>query len=623
MVLLVAANAINSQYRRDIDGLRGIAILLVVAFHAFPAVFPGGFIGVDVFFVVSGFLITQIITKALSSDSFSFVAFYRRRINRIFPALILVLVSLLVAGWLFMIPDDFAKLGKHTFGGAIFLSNLVSLSEFGYFDVASELKPLLHLWSLGIEEQFYLIWPVALWLGYWAGLRLGFIMCGLLLASFALNIYRSSYDLSLAFFALQTRAWELLFGALIGYLAQNPISPNIKLKGNMLPYCGLVLLVAGVLMINARTPYPSGWALLPVIGTGLLIATGEHSRFNQKLLSHRWLVSIGLMSYPLYLWHWVLLSFVAVINDGVTSIGLRLSLLVLSVALAWATYQLIESPIRRLHNTNLTAATLALLMLCLAAAGLSIYKRQGFVGQTQQPQLVSETGQQDCLVPFNNKHLCIFGNPSASQAILIYGDSHAQHLTAAMNEALGAKYKIIFSYWPSCFFGFNEPFNENPSTCLPYIELVRALQGTKLEAVIRSQLWSGYPALAKDQRLEQAVMDAALAFNLKPEKIIIIGAAPSVDIKCAKRQYYFGHTQNAQQCPDLTESRLQTERFASITQNMTLPHNVYFVHPNQKLCTTAGCKVLENNTIYYSDTNHLTKAGAMLLMPDIASILAQ
>jgi hypothetical protein len=262
-------------------------------------------------------------------------------------------------------------------------------------------------------------------------------------------------------------------------------------------------------------------------------------------------------------------------------------------------------------------------MLCLAAAGLSIYKRQGFVGQTQQPHLISETGQQDCLVPFNNKQLCIFGNPSATQAILIVGDSHAQHLTAATNEALGAKYKIIFSYWPSCFFGFNEAFNENPATCLPFIELVKALRGTKLEAVIRSQLWNGYPALANDQRLEQALKDAAQAFDLNPEKVIIVGAAPSVDIKCAKRQYYFGNAKNAQQCPDLAESRLQTERFASIAQNTALPQNVYFVHPNKKLCTTTGCKVVEDHTIYYSDTNHLTKAGAMLIMPDIANILAQ
>jgi peptidoglycan/LPS O-acetylase OafA/YrhL len=150
----------TSTYRPDIDGLRGIAILLVVGFHAFPTAFPGGFIGVDVFFVVSGFLITQIITTALRSHSFSFLTFYRRRINRIFPALLVVLVSLLVAGWLFMIPDDFAKLGKHVFSGAIFLSNLVSLSEFGYFDVASELKPLLHTWSLSIEWQFYLLFPL-------------------------------------------------------------------------------------------------------------------------------------------------------------------------------------------------------------------------------------------------------------------------------------------------------------------------------------------------------------------------------------------------------------------------------------------------------------------------------
>ena len=610
-------------YRADIDGLRGVAILLVVGFHAFPAAFPSGFIGVDVFFVVSGFLITQIITKALSSNSFSFVAFYRRRINRIFPALLVVLLSLIVAGWLFMIPDDFAKLGKHTFGGAIFLSNLVSLSEFGYFDVASELKPLLHLWSLGIEEQFYLIWPIALWLGYRAGLSVGLLMCGLLLASFTVNIYRSSYDLSLAFFALQTRAWELLFGALIGYLVQHPISPRLKLKGHALAHCGLILLGASVLLIHARTPYPSGWALLPVIGTGLLIATGEHSPFNKNILAHRWLVAIGLISYPLYLWHWVLLSFVAIVAEGATSLELRLGLIGLSVALAWATYRLVESPIRRLHNTNTTAVALALLMICLAATGLSIYKRQGFVGQTPQPQLISETAQQDCLIPFNNKQLCIFGNPSASQVILIVGDSHAQHLTTAMNQAFGAQYKIIFSYWPSCFFGFNEAFNDNPSTCLPFIELVKALQGTKLAAVIRSQLWHGYPALAKDQKLEQALKDAAQAFDLKPEKIIIVGAAPSVDIKCAKRQYYFGHTNNSKQCMDQAESRLQTERFAAIAQHLTLPKNVYFVHPSQKLCTATSCKVIENNTIYYSDINHLTQAGAMLIMPDIANILTQ
>lgn len=608
-------------YRPDIDGLRGIAILLVLGFHAFPTVFPSGFIGVDVFFVVSGFLITQIITAALSERSFSFVAFYRRRINRIFPALVCILMSLLAAGWFLMIPDDFAKLGKHVFGGAIFLSNVVSLSEFGYFDMASELKPLLHLWSLGIEEQFYLIWPIALWLGYRAGLRLGLMMCVLLLASFALNIYRSSYDLSLAFFSLQTRAWELLFGALIGYVVQKgaPLKPN----ANGLAYCGLILLGSGFLLIHARTPYPSGWALLPVLGTGLLIATGEHSPFNKKVLAHRWLVAIGLISYPLYLWHWVLLSFVAIVAESAISVEHRLGLIGLSLALAWGTYHFIESPIRRLHNTNLTASILALLMICMAVAGLAIYKQQGFVGQTQQPQLLSETGQQDCLTPFSQKQLCVFGNLAASQTILIYGDSHAQHLTAAMNQAFGAQYKIIFSYWPSCFFGFSEAFNENPATCLPFIELVKTLQGTKLKAVIRSQLWHGYPALADDHRLEQALKDAARAFDLEPEKIIIVGAAPSVDIKCAKRHYYDGQTKQSPPCLDQAQSKLQTERFAAITQNMDWPKNVYFVHPRQKLCSQTGCNVIENNTSYYSDINHLTKAGAMLLMPDIANILAQ
>jgi peptidoglycan/LPS O-acetylase OafA/YrhL len=616
----------RTYYRADIDGLRGVAILLVVGFHAFPTVFPSGFIGVDVFFVVSGYLITQIITTALGSKSFSFVAFYRRRINRVFPALLVVLISLLVMGWHLMIPDDFAKLGKHVFGGAIFLSNLVSLSEFGYFDVASELKPLLHLWSLAIEEQFYLIWPIALYLGYRAGLRLGLLMCTLLLASFTINVYRSSYDLSLAFFALQTRAWELLFGALIGYLFQDPSGRGTTFKGNVLAHSGLILLGTGLLLVNASTPYPSGWALLPVFGTGLIIAAGEHSAFNKKLLSHRWIVSIGLISYPLYLWHWALLSFAAIIAEGVapvTSVELRLGLIALSVALAWATYKYIETPIRRSHNTNFTAITLALLMVCLAAAGLAIYKQHGFVGQTRQPPLLSETGQQDCLSAFNNKTLCIFGNLSASQSILIYGDSHAQHLTAAVTEVFGAKYKIIFSYWPSCFFSSSESFKNNPAACQTFIELVKSLRGTKLEAVIRSQLWFGYPALANDQELEQALQDAAQAFDLEPEKVIIVGAAPVVDIRCAKRNHYFGQVGNLQRCLDDSWSLLQTDRFALITQNMTLPKNVYFVHPSKKLCAQGGCNVIEKNTLYYNDINHLNKAGAMLMMPDIANILAQ
>ncbi len=190
---------IHPKYRPDIDGLRAIAVLIVVGFHAFPEWLHGGYIGVDVFFIISGFLISTIIFGNLKAGSFSFLDFYSRRIKRIFPALLVILVTLLILGWNFFIPEDYAKLGKHVFAGAAFVSNFVSLSEFGYFDDAAEFKPLLHLWSLGIEEQFYIVWPVILWFAWRLRISLPLMILTMVAGSFALNVYRSGFDTTFAF----------------------------------------------------------------------------------------------------------------------------------------------------------------------------------------------------------------------------------------------------------------------------------------------------------------------------------------------------------------------------------------------------------------------------------------
>lgn len=219
------------MYRPDIDGLRAIAVLSVVAFHAFPSLLPGGFVGVDVFFVISGFLISSIILAGLDSGRFSFLEFYARRIRRIFPALSLVLLSALCLGLITMFADEYQRLGKHVLGGAGFFSNFVLWKESGYFDVAVETKPLLHLWSLGIEEQFYIIWPLLLWLS-WRQCYHPLIMISLLvLMSFMLNITGVRKDIVATFYLPHARFWELLVGAGLAWFALYGSSPSAPSGG--------------------------------------------------------------------------------------------------------------------------------------------------------------------------------------------------------------------------------------------------------------------------------------------------------------------------------------------------------------------------------------------------------
>jgi len=219
---------LHPTYRADIDGLRALAVIAVIGFHAFPQAVPGGFIGVDLFFVISGFLISTILYENLIAHSFSFTDFYARRIRRIFPALMVVLASAYAIGWFVLLPDEYAQLGKHIAGGAGFIENFLLWHESGYFDNAAETKPLLHLWSLGIEEQFYIVWPILLWLAYRA--RLNLLSLTILIggASFILNLWGTQVSPNpvATFYSPQTRFWELLMGAVLAYTTLYPSTPG-------------------------------------------------------------------------------------------------------------------------------------------------------------------------------------------------------------------------------------------------------------------------------------------------------------------------------------------------------------------------------------------------------------
>jgi peptidoglycan/LPS O-acetylase OafA/YrhL len=361
----------HPAYRPDIDGLRAVAILSVVGFHVFPEWIHGGFVGVDVFFVISGFLISTIIFRSLADGTFSFFDFYAHRIRRIFPALVIVIAFCVVLGSRVLLPSEFEYLGTHVAASASFVENFVLSHESGYFNIASELKPLNHLWSLAIEEQFYAIFPPLMWIAWRLRFSLPVLVMAIFGLSFGANIIGIRQNDIATFFSLSTRAWELMAGALLAIASLKhgfdryfdlikeympslrsclpSISPAAMLQTygrSLFSGAGLALIFYAVLAYNPRMPYPGMAAAAPVFGAVLLILSGPSAFVNRYLLSNRGAVWVGLISYPLYLWHWPLLSYLTIIDNATPKLYARVSVAALSFILAWLTYRYVERPVR-------------------------------------------------------------------------------------------------------------------------------------------------------------------------------------------------------------------------------------------------------------------------------------
>lgn len=373
------------SYRPDIDGLRAIAVLSVLGFHAFPHLIKGGFVGVDIFFVISGFLISTLIFENLEKNTFSFKEFYKKRMKRIFPALILILVFCLILGWFALFPMEYQQLGKHVSGGAGFVSNLLLWQESGYFDPSSETKPLLHLWSLGIEEQFYILWPLLVCIAWKRQFNILALTLLIVLLSFVLNLNGIASNTVATFYSPQTRFWELLSGSGLAYFllykTKNVDQVLAKIGKSGLSIIGFVLILLGLCIFTKATLFPGYWALLPVLGAVFLVFAGKDGWVNRVILSHPAMVWIGLISYPLYLWHWPLLSFSYIMVGEYPNKFIRIACFILSFVLAWLTYQFVEKPLRfglLSARGQLTFLSLPTLMLGLAFAGGIIYQHNGF-----------------------------------------------------------------------------------------------------------------------------------------------------------------------------------------------------------------------------------------------------
>ncbi|MCH4091975.1 acyltransferase family protein [Acetobacter sp.] len=361
-------------YRGDIDGLRAVAVIAVVVYHVFPRWLPGGFCGVDVFFVISGFLIT----RQLNQRDISFASFYTRRLRRLAPALLCVLLATVIAGMLFLLPNELSTLGLACFAGATFLSNFFSWQTQGYFDRASSLQPLLHLWSLGVEEQFYLFWPALIALSRRKAFSLTQTALATGLASFVIGLGCAFFSPAADFYLPFSRIWEFMIGAVLALgecrLGKLSIRQRATYNGG-----GLLCLLISVFQLRQDWFFPSPSALFPVLGAALVIAAGPETLLARRILSStpaRWLGSI---SYPLYLWHWPLIAYEHLIH-GVshTHRSTGYAIIALSVTLATLTTRFVEAPLRWKTPERRTIIGLLTALTITAALGLTLWAWPGY-----------------------------------------------------------------------------------------------------------------------------------------------------------------------------------------------------------------------------------------------------
>ena len=336
------------KYRAEIDGLRALAVVPVILFHAGFELFSGGFVGVDVFFVISGYLITTILIEDIENKRFSIVNFYERRARRILPALFFVMLVCIPFAWMALSDAALNKFGSGLIGVSLFLSNVVFWKQQGYFDESAELNPILHTWSLAVEEQYYVLFPIFLILAWRFGKnRVFWMIVVMAVISLVLSEWGWRNKATANFYLAPTRAWELFAGSIAAFVVQKQ---GVH-KNNVLALCGLAAIIFSIFFYDETTPFPSVYALVPVLGVVLLVLYADKDTFASRLLSTKGFVGIGLISYSAYLWHQPLFAFFRIYNNEVTlNTYASLGLFILSLVLAYLSWRFIEKPFRRKAN---------------------------------------------------------------------------------------------------------------------------------------------------------------------------------------------------------------------------------------------------------------------------------
>lgn len=612
-------------YRPEIDGLRAISIILVVAFHAFPDVVPGGFIGVDVFFVISGYLITLIILNQIYEGSFGFLKFFARRVRRIFPALIFLFVTLIVMGWYCLLDDELRMLGKHIAAGAGFISNFIYWGEAGYFDGDANNKPLLQLWSLGIEEQFYIFWPFLLLILCKWRVRLPHIFIAIGIISFSYNMHQRYHDTPGDFFSPYTRFWELVIGAFIASLLFETGTVSTLFKKfqsqkiliNTSSILGLSFIVFGVNWCSSMKQYPGYLALLPTLGSALIIVSGPNSCLNSKVLASRGLVVIGLISYPLYLWHWSLLSLARIINSQEISITMRIAIVFLSLLLSIFTYLFIEKPIRNGRSNRLKTYALCFLMIACGLTGFYFSRLETFNSRAASAPTINYPGDigHTEIYQYMNKHFypcepevlrpkVVEGDPlrcyqskKGAADVAVIGDSHAEHLFIGLAEGLSNKNVVYFLRN-----GIPVVSNADFSDIFNYINS---------EPSVRKVILT-FCFYCRDRKdLSKNLLETAQMLVMNGKQVYLTDDVPyfTFDPKFCKFQRPLSSEKNC------SEERVYFDREyllykPILNEVLKIDPRINIIETSKFFCDESKCKMEMDDLLLYRDKNHLNINGS-------------
>ncbi len=661
------------DYRADIDGLRAIAVLSVIFYHYHIGPFNGGFVGVDIFFVISGYLITRLINAELTSGCFSFAHFYERRIRRIFPALFVLLFLVTILALIVLFPRDLQRFSESLWATAIFYSNVTFYREAGYFDTDGISKPLLHTWSLAVEEQFYLIWPTILYIlasfGKQPNTRR--ILCGVS-AIFALSLIESvrhiSYHPAAGFYLLPSRMWELMLGAMlaVGNLPRirNPIIRDTAAAA------GFLLIGWSVYSYNADTAFPGLAALVPCLGAALLIYTGEKNQtLLAKVLSTRPLVFIGLISYSLYLWHWPLYVYANYLSPAALSISVLSSLILLSGVLAYLSYRFVEQPFRsrkvllrgpKLFGIASTAITVTVIIgvALVSAKGLP----QRYPSDVQK--LLAARNDEDprvigCIDPkpenVRKEVLCSFGDQQEPVDLILWGDSHASALLPGLEQAAMIIHRRgLIASRSACppllgaeRIDITQRLDLTNHQCVAFNDAVaRAAANPLIHEIVLVARWSKDAkgtendgdlkpnAFLSDNQLQARSIDEnqivflrglsrTLDFLSRAQKrIIIVGPIPeiraSVPETLAKARF-FHIEQDAR--PTVAEFNSRQEFVLNTFKHLQQSDKFIVVYPDHALCSVTRCAIEKAGKPLYVDSHHLSVFGAEQLTPLLASVL--
>lgn len=640
------------KYRPDIDGLRAIAVLGVVLYHFDIGPIKGGFVGVDIFFVISGYLITAIIQGEVSRGQFTFLGFYERRIRRIFPALFAVLVVTLIAGVAVLLPSDLVRLGHASLATLLFVSNILFWRQSGYFDTSSEYNPLLHTWSLAVEEQFYIGLPILLLIVHRFGSRwLKSVLVACVLVSLAVCVSLQAGHPSATFFLSPFRAWELLFGSLIA-VGSFPRLQNRWIR-EALSLGALWTLLGSLCLIQAGPSFPGLWAVPPVLATATLLYTGgEGDCLVSRMLRWHPLVYIGIISYSLYLWHWPLLTFARYAN-GMESIGSIQSWLLVGVALlvAAGSYRYVETPFRKRRTEAALPATrrqlfagATVIAVLLAGASMSVTAGKGLIHRFEADALAFDRARSP-FIPYKNdcdgrppdqaNRKCSIGDPSSSRLVLIWGDSHALAWAPGLDaylEELGLRGVLAVNSACPPLIGIHNPsdpdcFSANEGT-------FRWTEKNNPEVTIMIAAWGGYSSpdgrysIFDDEGHEGntstfplALQRTVSALGRLSQRIILIGPTPG-----APQDIPFKLAISAAVPPaEISEQEFRSGAswFWRAASGVRTGAELELVDPSPWFCGGGGgCKYLDDDgRLLYRDGGHLSLVGARFAAERLSWVL--